>query len=74
MHHLKLHHIIHGKYIKKGRGFVPRSHGLPKLSDFKSRINVITGLGVPAQKRIYENLVGGKLLSKKSITPLKYSF
>ena len=74
MHHLKLHHIVHGKFIKKIGGFVQvRSKGLPKLSQLRSRTNLI-GNGIPAHKKIYENEVGGKLIKHKRITPLKYSF
>ena len=69
MHHLKLHHIARGKFIKKIGGFVQvRSHGLPKLSQMSIR-----GGGIPSHKKIYDSLTGGKLISKR-ITPLSYKF
>ena len=74
MHHLKLHHIVHGKYIKKIGGFVQiRSSGLPKLSQLRSRR---IGSGIPPHKKIYddENFTGGKLIKHKRITPLSYKF
>ena len=73
MHHLKLHHIVHGKYIKKIGGYVQiRSKGLPKLSQLRSSR---LGSGIPAKKKIYENenVSGGKLMHKR-ITPLNYKF
>ena len=75
MHHLKLHHIVHGKFIKKIGGFVQvRSKGLPKLSQLRTRTNLI-GNGIPAHKKIYENEVniGGKIAHKR-IKPLSYKF
>ena len=74
MHHLKLHHIVHGKYIKKIGGYVQvRSKGLPKLSQLRSSR---LGSGIPAHKKIYENenVSGGKLIKHKRITPLLYKF
>ena len=71
MHHLKLHHIVHGKYIKKIGGYVQvRSKGLPKLSQLRSSR---LGSGIPAKKKIYDDVSGGKLMHKR-ITPLNYKF
>ena len=68
MHKLKLHHIARGKFIKKIGGFIPiRSHGLPKLSQMSIR-----GGAIPAHKKIYDSISGGRIT--KRITPLSYKF
>ena len=69
MHTLKLHHLVHGKFVKKIGGFVrTRSSWLHKLSQLRDR----SGGGIPAHKKIDEEL-GGRI-SRKRITPLSYKF